>query len=402
MQSNTPKASQLAIFWFGLQAVWGALLGISLQARSIQLHPDHALLAYGQLATIGALVATVTQLVIAPFSDRLRARGGDRRIFFIAGTLLGGIGVLAFYAAPTFAMLIGALFVLQIGLNAAIGPYQAVIPDYFDPAVSGRASAWMAGLQSLGNTAGAVAAAFAPRLGLPQWSIGAGLVVLLALTCAVTALHAGRFRPRAITAQDARFTFTRSSADLFISRALLWTGFYTMLGYMLFYVRDTLGVADATPTTGIVIVIFTVFGAAGAALVATPADRFDRRAVVNACTAVFVASLCGFALTRNTSVMFAMAAAAGVGWGGFLASDWALGCSVLPRNMMATAMAVWNIAVAGPQVLAPVLATALILALRPDPATAPLFAFGLAVTEVTAGALWIWRIPARVTQVTQI
>lgn len=401
MQSSTPRAPQLSVFWFGLQAVWGALLGISLQARSIELHPEHALLAYGQLATLGALVATATQMAVAPFSDRLRARGGDRRAFFIAGTLAGVAGLIGFYAAPNFGALVAALLLLQTGLNAAIGPYQAVIPDYFAPAVAGRASAWMAGLQSLGNTAGAVAAAFAPKLGLPQWSVGVALAGVLMLSCAITTLHAARLRPRPIPEGNARFRFSRASLDLFVSRALLWTGFYTMLGYMLFYVRDTLGIADATATTGIVIVIFTVCGAAGALLVAAPADRFDRRAVVNACTAVFVLSLCIFAFTRNPSVMFAAAAVAGVGWGGFLASDWALGCSVLPANMMATAMAVWNVAVAGPQVLAPLLATVLIVTLRADPATAPLFAFGLAITEVTAGALWIWRIPGGVTQVTQ-
>ena len=374
--------------------MWGALLGISLQARSIELHPAGALVAYGQLAVSGALVAAIVQLLAGPYSDRLRARGLDRRAFLIAGTAIGGAGVVCFYAAPTFGWLVASLLLLQIGLNIAIGPYQAVIPDYFSPATAGRASAWMAALQSLGNAAGAVAAAFAPKLGMPAWATGAILTALLIAGCVLTVAHARGLKPRPVTAAR-RFRFTRASADLFVSRALLWIGFYTMLGYMLFYVRDTLRAGGAQTVTGIVIILFTIFGALGAALVAAPSDRFDRRAVINASTGVFVCALIGFALTRNIAAMYALACIAGTAWGGFLASDWALGCSVLPAEMMATAMAVWNLAIAGPQVAAPLLATALVLAAHPKPQNAPLLAFALAIGEVAVGALWVWRVPPR-------
>lgn len=397
MQARVPKAPQLAAFWFGLQAVWGALLGISLQARSIELHPAGALVAYGQLAVCGALVAAAVQLLAGPYSDRLRARGFDRRAFFVTGTAIGSVGILAFYLAPNFGWLVASLLLLQIGLNVAIGPYQAIIPDYFTPGMAGRASAWMAAFQSIGNAVGAVAAAFAPKLGMPPWQTGAILLVLLVAGCMLTVAHARTLQPRAVLA-PARFRFTRASADLFVSRALLWVGFYTMLGYMLFYVRDTLGIAGAQTVTGIVIILFTICGALGAALVAVPSDRFDRRAVINASTAVFVGALIGFTVTRNLGVMYALACVAGTGWGGFLASDWALGCSVLPAEMMATAMAVWNLAIAGPQIAAPLLATALVLLVHPQQQTAPLLAFALAVAEVVAGALWVWRVPGLLTE----
>jgi len=386
--SNAPNAALLAAFWFGIQALWGALLGISLQDRATRLHPDQHAIAYGELAAIGAVTASIVQLIMGPASDRLRARGVDRRWFFITGALLGSVGIVAFYLAQSFTTLVFALIFLQIGINIAIGPYQAIIPDYFSPAKAGMASSWMAALQSLGNAAGAVCAVL---LSSQPVLLSSTLVLLLLTTCVLTVAHVARLRPRHVV--PTQFRVERAAIDLFISRAILWTGFYTMLGYIFFYVHDTLHRNDAVRTSGLVILIFTVFGAAGAALTAKPADRTDRRVVVNASTAVFICSLIAFVVLRDVRIMFAAAAFAGIGWGGFLASDWAIGCSILPQGVMATAMGVWNLAVAGPQIIAPALATAMILALHPPAETAPLYAFGLAVIESVLGMLWIWRLP---------
>ncbi|MFN2529373.1 MAG: MFS transporter [Candidatus Baltobacteraceae bacterium] len=388
-RSNTPNAALLAAFWFGIQALWGALLGISLQARATSLHPVQHAIAYGELAAIGAVTASIVQLIAGPLSDRLRARGFDRRWFFLVGALLGSLGIFGFYLAQSFLLLAVALVFLQIGINIAIGPYQAIIPDYFSRAKAGLASSWMAGLQSLGNAAGAVCAVV---LSSQPLVLSSALVFVLLVSCVITVAHVAGLRVRPI--DRVPFKVGRAAIDLFISRAILWTGFYTMLGYMFFYVHDTLQAKDAVTTSGMVILIFTVFGAAGAAFTAKPADRLDRRMVVNASTGVFICSLIGFVFVRDVRIMFVLAAFAGVGWGGFLAADWALGCSILPQGMMATAMGVWNLAVAVPQIIAPALTTAIVLGLHPQGHRVPLYAFGLAVLETALGTAWIWRLPA--------
>ena len=387
---RTPKPALLATFWFGIQALWGALLGIALQARTSELAPDHALVAYGQLAAAGAFTAVVMQLIMGPLSDRLRSGGRDRRVFLISGALAGCIGIFGFFLAPSFAWLFSALVFLQIAVNAAIGPYQAIIPDYFAPSQAGRASAWMAAFQSLGNAVGAVCAVL--LLGSP-FALAAILACVLLLTCAITVLHMTRVRPRTI--DRVAHVITRVEIDLFVSRAILWTGFYTVLGYVFFYVHDTLGIPDAVRSGGIVVLIFTACGTIGAALTAKPADAFDRRFVVNVAVAVFILGLLGFVAIRDARAMYVAAAVAGTGWGGFLAADWALGCTILPPGLMATAMGIWNIAVAGPQILAPALATWLIFAAHSRGPDAPVLAFVLAMVQALVGALWIWRIPGR-------
>ncbi len=272
MQPTTPKAPLLGLFWLGIQMVWGALLGVSLQVRSSQLAPHHSLAAYGTLAAVGAGIAAVTQIFIGIVSDRRRARGSCRVEFYAIGVVAACGALFWFYAAHTYAQLLGSVVLLQCGMNVAIGPYQAAIPDFIEDQRMGTASSWMAGLQSVGNAAGAVVAG----LVADTRAVALCIASVLFVTCALSALHVRRLT--LLPASPVPLLITRSFVDLFVSRALIYTGFYTLLGYLYFYVLRTI-VGDAKMTTGIVLLAFTAAGAAGAALVAAPANRSDRRAV---------------------------------------------------------------------------------------------------------------------------
>lgn len=388
MRPNTPNPALLGAFWFGIQMVWGALLGISLQARAAELAPQHELAAYGLLAGAGAAMAGISQIVTGVISDRRRARGSRRIEFYAGGAIAGAAAVIWFYLAPSYAQLICALLVLQLGLNVAIGPYQAAIPDFIEPKALGAASAWMAALQSLGNIAGALAASFV------RSAIGAGTAIAstLLVTCAVTSAHVRQLEP--LRASPDRIHITRTFADLFISRALVYVGFYTLLGYLLFYVRQLMQ-GDAQTNTGMLLIAFLIAAATGAALAARPVNRFDRRDVATIGGAAFIAGLVVFLVANASPEVIAGALVAGFAWGIFLTADWALGCAFLPRNALATAMGVWNLALLIPQILAPALVTAMLGALHalqnPD---APRIAFVLACAEVAAGLAWLRRLPA--------
>ncbi len=393
MPARTPKALSLALFWLGIQAVWGALLGISLQSRTIELASGDALIAYGRLATIGAFVAAVTQVLIGVWSDA-RRRGGSRRVeFYIVGAIGGAAALTFFYGASTLFSLTVAFIAVQASLNVAIGPYQAIIPDFVETKRTGVASSWMAALQGAGNAVGALAASFILNLRV----LGAALGGLLLATCAVTVSHVARLtlRDDAVPAAG-RVRVTRAFVDLFISRALVYVGFYTLLGYLLFYVTAVLGVstlADARRETGILIIAFTLVGTLGAALAARPSDRMDKRLVATVGGAGFMAALALFIASHAEWTVVGASLLAGIGWGVFLVADWAIACRVLPANAMASAMGVWNLAVVLPQVIAPALTT---LVLAHFGATTgpegPRIAFALALGETLLGIAWLWRL----------
>lgn len=388
MQLHKPKAPAIGLFWLGIQIVWGALLGVSLQARAVELGGTRALAAYGLLAAAGAAIAAITQLTIGVVSDRRRTAGSKRVEFHVAGAIVGAIALLWFYSAPSYAQLVAAVLVLQLGMNIAIGPYQAAIPDFFSDEELDAASSWMAALQSAGNAVGALLASLVSDTRIVASTIAASLLASCAFTVAhIRGLEMPRMERRALRV-DRAFT------DLFISRAFVFLGFYTLLGYLFFFVRSS--VAGATKeATGVLILIVTVSAAAGAIAAARLTARMDRRAVAFAGGAAFICALLAFLASRNMTQLAASALLAGVAWGVFITADWALGCRFLPRHALATAMAVWNLALLAPQILAPVIATALISSLhQAQSAAAPRTAFLAAMCEVAVGIAWIWRLPA--------
>ena len=169
----------------------------------------------------------------------------------------------------------------------------------------------------------------------------------------------------------------------------MYVGFYTLLGYLFFYVQRNLG-GDVKTTTGIVLLVFTLAGAIGALAAARPARTTDRRALASAGGAGFVMALFAFLLSHSLLAVIASASIAGAAWGIFLTADWALGCQFLPRFALATAMGVWNLALLLPQIAAPLAATAVLTALHAlQSAEAPNIAFVLAAMEVTMGIAWI-------------
>lgn len=361
--------------------VWGALLGISLQARTAAIAPHDVLRAYGVLAAAGAATAAAVQIGAGLWSDGRRVRGSRRLEFYATGTAVAIASLWWFYAAPTFGLLLGSLVALQAGMNFAIGPYQAAIPDFVDDTKLGAASSWMAAFQSLGNAAGAVLASFVAS----ARAVPAVLSIVLAGTAAATARHVRTLVP--IPAAIERFRFNRVFADLFVSRMLVYLGFYTVLGYLYFYAGDRF-------FTGVMLLTFTIAGAFGAAAAARIADRADRRFVVSAGAAMFVAALIVLAVVHGRVWIVAGGAAAGAAWGVMLTADCALGCAFLPRMSLATSMGVWNLALLAAQVAAPAAATAMLGVLGALHAGgAPRLAFGLAAAWLCAGGAWVWRLP---------
>lgn len=394
MRSATAKPATLGVFWFGIQIVWGALLGVSLQARISELAAAHAVAAYGPIAAGGAAVAAVTQIIIGIVSDRRRVHGSRRIEFYVVGLVLACPALLWFYTAPTLGQLVAALIVLQIGMNVAIGPYQAVIPDFVPEAQLGNASSWMAGLQSAGNACGALIAALVSNAVFAALTIIAALVA----TCAVTSAHVKQLPLRSARLEPIRLS--RAFIDLFISRALVFLGFYTLLGYLFFYVRGSLGSGNTKMLTGAIILAVTASGAAGALAAARPADRYDRRAIAAIGGAGFIIALLAFLVAHSLAAIIVSALLAGIAWGVFLSGDWALGCQLLPRFALATAMGIWNLALLLPQILAPLVATGVLAAMHSlQSPQAARIAFVVAAIEVLCGIAWIWRLPATVCSV---
>jgi MFS family permease len=382
------QPARISALWFGVQAVWSAILGVFLQSQVTQFAATDDVRVYAWIAAGGALVAAVVQVAAGFWSDRHIATRGHRLMFYVAGIGISVVALPAFFAAPSLLALIAAFVALQIGMNVAGGPYQAAISDAIGEERRGSASGWMSVSSFAGSVTGLIVAA-------TLHGLGAALALDAALLGgAAVALSHLRTLP-AVTARRVPLRVTSAMLTILFSRAAINVGFYTLLGFLFFFVRESLHVPDARTMTGLLFLAFTLAGVVGAMLAGRAADRYDKRIVVSLAAVAIGVAVGAFALAPNVPVAFAAAVASGCAWGAFFTADWAIAYAVLPRGAMAAAMGIWNLAAALPQIIAPALTAPLVVALDAQHAGAgPRVAFALVIVEFAAGAALLWKLPA--------
>jgi MFS family permease len=380
-------AFRLGAFWFGIQVVWTAVLAVMLQDRVSALAP-HAVHAFSWLFGFGACVAAAVQVAAGFWSDRRRSFIGHRRLFYWVGVAIAIPGIVALPVVPSLAALWVATIVLQVGMNVAGGPYQSIVGDYVEPDRVGRASAWMSMHQFSGSVVGLVLTTL-----LHGAPLGFALAACLVAGWWLTDSYVAHL-PSA-HAVTAALRVDRNMWTVLVSRALINVGFYTLLGYLFFFVRESLRVsaADARTLTGILFLAFTISGVAGAAFAGRPADRVDKRVVVSlACTAIAIA-VGAFAFAPTFNVALICAIGSGTAWGAFFTADWAIAYAVLPRAALASAMGVWNLASALPQIAAPAITGPVVTFFDARSAgLGPRVALILVIVEFVLGTAWLWRL----------
>jgi len=138
----------LSCFWLAYNFEWGALLPVVLPHQIAALVGESRKeLASGLVIGLGAALSLVATPIAGALSDRSTSRRGRRGPFLLVGTAInvlflvilgriGGTGGILFFAL--------AYLALQIGANAAGGPYAGLIPDVVPEAERGTASGWLA------------------------------------------------------------------------------------------------------------------------------------------------------------------------------------------------------------------------------------------------------------------
>ena len=119
---------------------------------------DHKGFAMAIIGGVGALASTFIQLVVGPWSDATNHRRGRRYPFLLWGVILNTFAILLFVKAAYFWQLLIAFILIQLFLNAATGPLQALVPDLIPPQKQGIAASWMGFWSLIGQTLGLVLA----------------------------------------------------------------------------------------------------------------------------------------------------------------------------------------------------------------------------------------------------
>lgn len=321
----------------------------------------------------GAAVSLVANPLFGTFSDRSVSRFGRRVPWVFIGALLGTIGLLGLTVAPSVGAMMLLWCLVQLGCNGALAAITAAVPDQVPVRERGR----IGGLASMGTVVGILMGAAIGAVVAGNYAFGyvlcavalvAGMVPYLFLSNDQVLSRADR-PPFSWPAFFKGFWISpRMYPDFgwaWITRFLVNVGNHLVTLYLLFFLRDAVGFDN--PEFGVLVLtgIYAVLTLVTAVIGGRWTDRVGKRKpfVIGSSAIIALAALIlAFAPTWPGALVGA--AVLGVGYGAYLAVDFALLTQVLPSAASrGKDLGVINVANSLPQVIAPIIAWPLVTVL---------------------------------------
>jgi MFS family permease len=319
----------------------------------------------------GAAVSLVANPLFGAFSDRTTSRLGRRVPWVVFGAILGAAALIALAGAPNVAVMTILWCLVQAGCNGAYAAITAAIPDRVPVPQRGAVGGLAAMGQTVGILIGAVIAA------VVSGNFGLGYLVCAAALIAGVALYVFKSDDVPLPAQ-ARPPFSLAGfargfwispvlypdfAWAWLTRLLVNIGNHMVTLYLLFFLADAVHLKETQgiePAFGVLILtgLYAVMVIITSVIGGPLSDRMGKRKplVIASSVIIAVASLIlAFAPTWVGAI--AGATVLGIGFGAYLAVDFALITQVLPSALdRGKDLGVINIANSLPQVLAPLIA----------------------------------------------
>jgi len=359
----------VASFWFGSNVFWGAMLGSALSMHVSLMAPRQAATTLGVLYFLATLPALVVPLAVGPISDRCASPHGRRKPFVLWGALAACVGMAAMAWAVSersLPLYIGAYLVVQVGANVALAAFTGVLPDVVPRDQRGVASGYMAVMCQVGTLVGVLMAG--PLLDSGRHTLLFGLLMLAVGGMAAFVWYrlperplVGRFPPldwrgylRSLWISPREYP---NFAWVWVSRALMMTGFYALQPYLLFFLRDVIRVERPATTVGLLLGLILLATIPAAMFSGALSERTGRKPLVIGASMVIAAACLGLLACRSIPQTLGVGLVFGLAYGAYISSSWALGTDVLPsREDAAKDMAVWHVSMTVPQMFAPALA----------------------------------------------
>src|SRR5438270_4035883 len=338
-----------------------ALVGIKVAPNSLAL-----------VAGIGALVAMLGNPFFGRMSDRTSSRLGMRRPWMVIGLLGGSFGLLLVALAPNIQVVLVGWCTTQLFFNALLAAQIAVLPDQVPSAQRGLVS----GVLGICLPIAAVSGTFLVRLVsgnqlatfLVPCGIGGFFILLFALALKDRRLAAAD-RPTWSLREFAGtfYVAPRTSPDFgwaFASRFLFILAYAFLATYQAYYLLDKLGSGRADVPQQIFLGTLTqsIVVAAASLIGGQLSDRTGRRKIfVFTASIVYGLAMFVVAIASTFNGFLVGMAIGGLGFGMYLAVDFALVVDVLPdQDRVAKDLGVLNIASALPFSIAPAIAPAIL------------------------------------------
>jgi len=315
------------------------------------------------------LVAMVVQPIVGVFSDRAKTKLGRRLPFIIGGAFMIAASLFLLALAPSLWVLLLGVILIQLSSNLLQGPWQALIPDLVPEAQHGQASSLKAVMDIIATVvAGAVAGMLLGTLGkklfggnelLVTSSAAAAPVVIFIVFVTLTAIWA-REQPGAASEAVASRSVGEALKNAFsvnfrenpifgwwfANRILFWGSFIAINAFLIFYMRDVIGmtIEEAQSFYGTLKVILGVALIIMALVAGWLSDKFGRKPVMLGAGLVAFAGALLLLFVRDRTLITVAGATIGMGIGAFLSASWALAADIVPKAEAARYLGIANIA----------------------------------------------------------
>jgi MFS family permease len=350
----------------GINAAFFGPINIFIGQQAISIDAPSKEAIFSLVTGCGAAVSLVANPLFGALSDRTVSSFGRRAPWILAGAILAAAALLAMSGATTVALMLLFWCLVQLGANAAYAAITAAVPDRVP--VPQRAT--VGGLAAMGQTVGILLGAVFGAVVSGNYMVGYWLCAA-ALVLSVLPYLFHRNDPVLPLSARPPFQLKAFARGFWISparhpdfawawltRFLMNVGNQLTIVYLLFFLRDVIGHED--PALGVLVLtgIYAVLVIITAVLAGPWSDRVGKRKpfVIGSSVTIAMAGLI-MAFFPVWPGALAGAAVLGIGFGAYLAVDFALLTQVLPQAAdRGKDMGVINVAASLPQVFAPTLA----------------------------------------------
>jgi MFS family permease len=398
----------LATFYFGLSFTWlpYPLVLLQHQIRTYGFPPDQVDPIIGYTAAAGAFFAVVVPPLVGAFSDRITTPWGRRRPLMVAGMLLSLVGIFLMWSAHGYPQLLIGHLIVQICLNGAAAAYYGIIPDVVPEGEFGKASGFLSVMTAGGALLGFATTTILSTLHVVLLSYLVMAVVLVLSVLPV--LWAGReegkrpivarprLRPRAAIADFFRPMWGGDFAWVIFTRMMVTGGIAAVAYFLSSFFKNVVMVENPDQFTSIwlgiafaAMILPGLFGGAAS-------DRYGRKRFVYAAGALQIAVAAFFIVFYPTQIwiVLVLAVVYGLGYGLYVAVDWALACDTVPdRAKSAKDMGLFHVGQTLPNSIIPAVEGALIAFFNSHAANSGYrVAFGSVIFFFLLGTVFVSRI----------
>ncbi len=402
---TTVQLLNFCLGFFGLQFAW--------QMRIILSGPVTEGLGaspflFGLIWLAGPVTGMLVQPIIGELSDKTHTIFGKRRPYLLAGAILASLALWAFpnsaaiaqnlakilhIQEPVFGGLIIAaimIWVIDACVNAAQGPYRALVPDLVPPQQHSLANAYLSFAIGLGSVVAAGTAPFLKYVCNYQMSINAQFIMAalafsLAMlwTCITISEHRSNKTEsveKNLQKDENELSFSQKIVEFFKSSPevskICTIQFFTWLGIMslnIFFTQyathTVYGIPDLTTAseeiknsyqaliskaTNFSSICFAVQNLI-CFLVSIPigllSTKFGNKKVHFISLITLALTFVGMGLYTQPGFVLVCMAIAGIGWASILSLPFAMLSEFIKKGSEGSVMGIFNIFIAGPQIL---------------------------------------------------